>query len=296
MQLEGMNGTVQTSTLTLEDLVAKTSDLPSLPAAALAVMRETDSPTGTAQSIARYLSQDQALTARILRLANSAYYGLARQIMDVSDAVVVLGMRCIRNLCMVASTYPWMVKPLKGYGLGPREMWTHSFAVAVGSQLVATRSRLSISDQAFTSGLLHNLGKVALSIWLEEKLAGMLAIACREGMTFDQVERKVLGFDHCEVGAHMGEVWNLPKPLVDAMRYHHNPNACEPHSQLVDCVHVADYLTMSMGLGLGGDGLRYDFQEEALIRLGLTPESFDELAEEFMVAYEQHEKLFEDAA
>jgi HD-like signal output (HDOD) protein len=296
MQLEGMNGMMSATTLTLEDIVAKTSDLPSLPAAALAVMRETDSPTGTAQSIARYLSQDQALTARILRLANSAYYGLARQIMDVSDAVVVLGMRCIRNLCMVASTYPWMTKPLKGYGLGPREMWTHSFAVAVGSQLVATRSRSSISDQAFTAGLLHNLGKVALSIWLEDKLAGMLAIACREGITFDQVERKVLGFDHCDVGAHMGEVWNLPKPLIDAMRYHHNPNACDPHNPLVDCVHVADYLTMSMGLGLGGDGLRYDFQEEALLRLNLTPEMFDELAEEFLVSYEQHEKLFEDAS
>jgi HD-like signal output (HDOD) protein len=296
MHLEGINGMTSANTLTLEDIVAKTSDLPSLPAAALAVMRETDSPTGTAQSIARYLSQDQALTARILRLANSAYYGLARQIMDVPDAVVVLGMRCIRNLCMVASTYPWMTKPLKGYGLGPREMWTHSFAVAVGSQLVAQRARTSMSDQAFTAGLLHNLGKVALSIWLEEKLAGMLAIACREGLTFDQVERKVLGFDHCDVGAHMGEVWNLPKPLIEAMKYHHNPNACEPTSQLVDCVHVADYLTMSMGLGLGGDGLRYDFQEEALVRLDLTPECFDELAEEFIVSYEQHEKLFEDAS
>jgi putative nucleotidyltransferase with HDIG domain len=195
---------------------------------------------------------------------------------------------------MVASTYPWMVKPLKGYGLGPKEMWTHSFAVAVGAQLVANKSRSAVSDQAFTAGLLHNLGKVALSIWLEDKMAGMLAVACRDGLTFDQVERKVLGFDHTEVGAHMGEGWNLPKPLIDAMRYHHNPNACEPSNPLVDCVHVADYLTMSMGLGLGGDGLRYDFQEEALQRLGLTPESFDELAEEFMAAYEEHEKLFED--
>jgi HD-like signal output (HDOD) protein len=296
MQLEGLKGNLQSPTLTLEDIVAKTSDLPALPAAALAVMRETDSPTGSAQSIARYLSQDQALTARILRLANSAYYGLSRQIMDVSDAVVVLGMRCIRNLCMVASTYPWMVKPLKGYGLGPREMWTHSFAVAVGSQIVANRSKNAVADQAFTAGLLHNLGKVALSIWLEDKLAGMLAIACRESLTFDQVERKVLGFDHCEVGAHMGEGWNLPKPLVEAMRFHHTPNDCDPANPLVDCVHVADYLTMSMGLGLGGDGLRYDFHEASLARLGLTPECFDQLAEEFMVAYEQHEKLFEDAA
>ncbi len=296
MQLEGVTGKTSVTTLTLDDIVAKTSDLPSLPAAALAVMRETDSPNGTAQSIAKYLSQDQALTARILRLANSAYYGLSRQIMDVPDAVVVLGMRCIRNLCMVASSYPWMIKPLKGYGLGPKEMWTHSFAVAVGAQLVASKSRASSSDQAFTAGLLHNLGKVALSIWLEDKLAGLVALACRDGLTFDQVERKLLGFDHCDVGSHMGEVWNLPRPLVDAMQFHHNPNGCPEPNPLVDCVHIADYLTMSMGLGLGGDGLRYDFQEESLARLGLTAESLDELAEEFMVAYEQHERLFEEAA
>lgn len=294
MQLEGLNDMVSDHTLRLEDIVAKTSDLPALPAAALAVMRETDSPTGTAQSIAKYLSQDQALTARILRLANSAYYGLSRQIMDVPDAVVVLGMRCIRNLCMVASTYPWMTKPLKGYGLGPKEMWTHSFAVAVGAEQVARKSRSTASDQAFTAGLLHNLGKVALSIWLEEKLTGMVAIACREELTFDQVERKILGFDHCDVGAHMGEVWNLPRPLVDAMQYHHNPAACEPANPLVDCVHIADYLTMSMGLGLGGDGLRYDFQEASLERLGLSSANFDEMAEEFMFEYNKHERLFEE--
>jgi HD-like signal output (HDOD) protein len=281
-------------TLTLEDIVEKTSDLPSLPAAALNVMREVESPTATAQSVAKHLTQDQALTARVLRLANSAYYGLPRQIPAVPDAVVVLGMRCIRNLCLVASTYPWMTRPLKGYELEPRALWTHSFGVAVGSQLIALRTRSGSADLAFTAGLLHDLGKVALNIWLENKMSGMVAIAQREGITFDEVERKVLGFDHQQVGAHMGECWNLPKPLVEAMRYHHQPKSCEPRSELVDCVHVADYLTMSMGLGLGGDGLRYDFDNGALTRLGLVPDDLDAIVDEFLVSYEQHEKLFEE--
>jgi putative nucleotidyltransferase with HDIG domain len=251
-------------------------------------------PTATAQSVARHLGQDQALTARVLRLANSAYYGLPRQIVGVPDAVVVLGMRCVRNLCLVASTYPWMIRPLKGYELEPKALWTHSFGVAVAAQLLAQRTRRTAADLAFTAGLLHDLGKVALSIWLENKMTGMVTIATRERLTFDEVERKVLGFDHAQVGAHMGESWNLPKPLVEVMRFHHQPGTDEPVSDLVDCVHVADYMTMSLGLGLGGDGLRYEFSEPAMARLGLRPEDLEGIIDEFETAYEHHEKLFED--
>ena len=117
--------------LSIEDLMKKTTDLPSLPAATFAVMREADSPTSSAHTIASHLMEDQALTMRVLRLANSAFYGLSRQIMSAEEAVVVLGSRTIRHLCLVASTYPWMSKPLKGYELGPEQLFSHALAVAV---------------------------------------------------------------------------------------------------------------------------------------------------------------------
>lgn len=281
-----------TATLTLEDIVQKTSDLPSMPTAVLAVMREADSPTGSSQSVGRHLAQDQALSARVLRLANSAYYGLQRQVMDVPEAVVVLGMRCVRNLCVVASTYPWMSRPLSGYALGPQEMWTHSFAVAVGAQLAAERSQKVSSDAAFTAGLLHDIGKVAMSIWLENKLQAMHTLASRAGMSFDSIERKVLCYDHAEVGAHLGEKWNLPKPLLTAIHYHHQPNNAPESSPLADCVHVGDFLAMSMGYGLGGDGLSYDFQGETMERLGLIVDGLDDLAVAFVASYERHEQMF----
>jgi putative nucleotidyltransferase with HDIG domain len=281
-------------TLTLEDIVNKTPDLPTIPAAALAVVRETESATGNANTVASHLAQDQALTARVLRLSNSAYYGLQRQVMDLQEAVVVLGMRSVRNLAMVAATYPWLTKPLKGYCLGPKEMWTHAFGTAVGAQLIASKAKLAESDRMFTAGLLHNIGKVALSIWLENKIPAMLALATRDNLTFNQVERKLLGYDHAEVGAYMAEQWNLPKPLIQAIRYHHEPNECPDTNTTVDCVHIADFLTMSMGFGLGGDGLRYDFQEEALARLGLDATVFDELANGFVDSVCQYEELFQD--
>jgi putative nucleotidyltransferase with HDIG domain len=259
-------------------------------------MKEADSSSGSAGSVAKYLSQDGALTARVLRLANSAYYGLSRRVLDVQEAVVVLGMRNVRNLALVASTYPWLSKPLAGYALAPSEMWRHSFGVAVAASLIADKSKKIAADQAFTAGLLHDLGKTAISVWLENKLPAMLAIAEREGIPFDAVERKVLGYDHQEVGAHMAENWNLPKELVDVMRYHHHPDDAPADSKMVDCVHVGDYLAGSMGFGLGGDGLTYGFSENAIQRLGICLEDLDELADSFLVSYQNHEKLFEEVA
>ncbi|MBI3721807.1 MAG: HDOD domain-containing protein, partial [Fimbriimonas ginsengisoli] len=198
--------------MTLEAILKQTTDLPTFPAAALAVLKETSSADASANSISKHITQDQALTARVLRLANSAYYGLPRQVMDVSESVIVLGTRTVRNLCMVAATYPWMSRPLPGYGLEPYHLWVNSFSVALGSKLIAERTGAAQSDSAFTAGLLHNIGKVALSAWLENKLGSVQQIAQAEGLSFDEVERRMFGFDHAEVGAFLAERWNLPKP------------------------------------------------------------------------------------
>lgn len=279
--------------LTVEDIVAKTPDLPTIPASALAAMREAESSTGTAVTVARYISQDQALASRVLRLANSAFYGLSRTVTTVPEAVVVLGMRCIKNLAMVASTYPWLSRPLKGYEIQPMDLWRHSFGVAVASQVVAERTRTN-SDQAFAAGLLHNLGKVALSVWLEHRLHAAVLDGYGADMTFDQIERHVLGFDHCDVGAHMGQSWNLPTSIVNVLRYHHRPNEAPTPDPMIDCVHIADYLTMTLGIGIGLDGLRYNVYGEPFDRLNLSQEDVDVLADDVMEAYIKQQVLFEE--
>lgn len=292
MQSEGLN--VIATGLTVEDIVKKTPDLPTIPAAALAVMREADSSISTAHSVASQIAQDQALTARVLRLANSAYYGLSRQVVDLQEAVVVLGMRCVRNLAVVAATYPWMSRPLKGYMLAPKQMWTHSLGVAVAGQQVARLTKSGVDETVYIAGLLHNIGKVVLSMWLENKVPAMMALAQRENLTFDEIERKLLGFDHTDVGAHLGEKWNLPKVFIEAIHYHHNPDGCETPNPVVDCVHLGDWMTMSMGFGLGGDGLRYEVCQNSLDRLGLKEEDIDKLMNEFVDEYQKYEALFEE--
>lgn len=280
--------------ITIEDILERTSDLPTIPAAALKVIRESDSSTSNAASIARTLSQDQALSVRVLRLANSAYYGMARRISNLQEAVVILGMKSVKNLALVASSYPWLSKPLKGYALGPKQLWTHSFGVAVGAQFVAERAKLDDDGTIFTAGLLSDIGKVALSVWLENKVTALYSLAVHQQLTFAEAEQKVLGFDHCEVGEHLAIGWNLPEEIVQAIRYHHEPNSALLHRNVVDCVHVGDYLTTAMGFGLGGDGLQYRFYEESLQRLNLATEDLDQVTDAFVTAYENYELLFEE--
>lgn len=283
-------------TVTLEQIVGQTSDLPSIPAAAIRVMRETERAESSASTVAEHLATDQSLSVRVLRLANSPFYGLARKVTNLSEAVVVLGMRTVKNLALVASTYPWMTRPLPGYCLGPNEMWRHAFATAVGAQLVAQLTRKAKPDEAFTAGLLHDLGKVALSVWIDNKIQAIAFYAQREQIPFDEAERKVLGYDHTQVGEHLAHAWNLPEDICSVVRYHHHPSDCPTIVALVDCVHIADFLAMSMGFGLGGDGLQYAIDPKSLERLGIKFEDIDKVTDAFVESYERYETMFNEVA
>jgi HD-like signal output (HDOD) protein len=280
--------------VTLDEIVARTPDLPSLPAAAMQVMREAESSTSSAASIAQAISRDQALSARVLRLANSAYYGLSRKVGSLPDAVVVLGMRCVRNLCLVAATFPWMTRPLKGYALGPRELWTLSFGTGLGAQALAKANGTVHADTALTAGLLHAIGKVALSVWLEDKVGVMAEFARRAHLTFDAAERTILGYDHCQVGGKLGEIWNLPADIVEAIRHHHAPTAAEPTPALVDCVHVAHWLMEKLELARGIDVGLYAFDEGALARLGIAEPELDRVEATVKSGFAEYAEIFAD--
>jgi HD-like signal output (HDOD) protein len=292
MQVEAAG--VEMSALTLEKIVEETSDLPALPEATLAVMKESQSSTSTAHSVAKYLEQDQALTARVLRLANSAFYGMQRKICSPEEAVVVLGMRAVRNLAMIASTYHWMSKPLLGYGMEPGEFWQHSLGTAIAAQLIANTKSDSSADTAFTCGLLHDVGKLALSSWLERRAVRMSTIAAKLAVPMEVAERRILGFDHQEVGGLLVEKWNLPKAIVEVASYHHRPSECFPTSSLVDTVHLGDYVASVSAIGHGGEGIQVSCDAEALARIGADEQDLEGWCAAFEGAYNQYEKLFDD--
>lgn len=281
--------------LTIEALVGAVPDLPALPSAVSQVLKETGSGNATSNSVANAILADPGIAARVLRLANSAYYGLSREVARVQDAVVVLGFRTVRSLVLVAGTYPLLKRPLESYRLDGEELWRFAGAVAVGAQTVASTTGACDPDEAFGCGLLHDIGRVALDESLGDRLSIIQRMTSDGLASFDEAERVHLGFDHGEVGAHMARSWNLPAPYIAAMRYHHHPDDAPAHSPIVDTVHIGVALALAMGHGLGVDGLGHRLSFDAMERLRLNGMEFERLAANFTVAHEKHAKLFEHA-
>ena len=264
--------------LRLEALVRQVRDLPALPAAVVRVMQLTDDPKAGMADVARELGSDQSLAVRVLRLANSAFYGSSRRISSVSEAVITLGMRTTRNLVMATSCQEMLEQGVTGYALPRGALWRHSLACASAAQALAQRARYRATEEAFVAGLLHDIGKVVLDTYLKEQFAHVFIRAVGGKLTFAEAEQEVLGFDHAEAGARLLERWNLPASLVTAVRWHHAPLE-DPSSSLLPClVHVADAICLTLGIGLGLDGLAYTLHPEALAALDLTAADFEQVA------------------
>lgn len=282
--------------VTLDGLVGAVPDLPALPTAVATVLKETGSGSATSSSVADAILSDPGIAARVLRLANSAFYGLSREVGRVQDAVVVLGFRTVRSLVLVAGTYPLLKRPLESYRLDGEEMWGYAGAVAVGAQTVAQRSGTCDPDEAFGCGLLHDIGRLALDESLGDRLPLILRSTGSGETSFDEAERLHLGFDHGEVGAHMARGWNLPPSYIAAMHYHHRPEDASEHAPIVDAVHLGVALALAMGYGLGIDGLGHRLSPDAMERLKLDGAGFERLAADFTTNYAKHAPLLAAAA
>lgn len=271
-------------------------DLPALPVGVTKVIQLTNSSDATANDIAQVLATDQSLTARVLRLANSALFGMPRGVTSLKEAVVLLGLKNIRNLALLAGAMPWLSRPLPGYEMPQRALMMHAFGVATGAKMAAKLAKLPDAESAYIAGLLCDIGKFALSASLEGEIASMIQFGLAAGMTFDEIEVKVLGFSHAEVSARLGEKWNLPADITTCLRWHHDPQSAPEFEKLVACVHIGDFLTNTCGLGLGGDGLMYNFDETAFQILNISTDDLDVIINEFVVAYEMQEAALEELA
>jgi len=266
--------------LSLDEIVARVDELPSLPQIVVRVMELTEDPDSTAFDINEVLRQDQNMTAQVLRMANSIYYGYSRRIATVTDAIVLIGFNAVRSIVLAASVSKILKKELSGYAMGEGELWNHSQCAAVFARLLAKKKKIRAVELAYTATLLHDIGKLVLNSYVSETYQDVLKIVNEEKITFDEAEHRVFGFSHPVVGGKVAEKWNLPGDLVEAITCHHHPLQAEANPRLTSIVHVADAATLQMGMGLGVDGLHYPFSNEALVLLGLEEGEMEELMAE----------------
>ena len=214
---------------------------------------------------------DMALTANLLRMANSAYFGLSRRIGSAREAITLLGVRRVFELGAMAAVDAVVPETLPGYGIDASVFWCHSVAVAVIAERLSKERRLATPALTFTAGLLHDIGKLVISSFLADSVEALRSELSSGGMSLTACEQKLLGADHAQIGADLGAVWNLPEEVVKVIASHHTPNVVNEGRGdiLVDLVHAADCLSHSMGFGADVGGMNRQVDDAAIARLGL---------------------------
>ncbi|MSU02686.1 HDOD domain-containing protein [Tissierella pigra] len=260
--------------LTLEYIVNKVDDMKALPEIINKVIELTDDPDSNVHDMEKVILQDQVLTTKILRLANSAYYGYARKISTVSQATVLLGFQAIKGIALASTVRTYLMDELRGYSLDKNELWSQSQTCAIISRFIAKSIKYSNPEEAYIAGLLRDIGKTILNQHMEKEYMEVLSKMEEGNMSFLDAEKEVLGFGHTEIGEKIAEKWDFPKDLVEAIGYHHTPELASMNPLLVSIVHIADAITMMMGIGLGLDGLSYNLSSIAINNLNLDETQF----------------------
>jgi putative nucleotidyltransferase with HDIG domain len=207
-----------------ESVVQKVKDLAALPQVVHQIIQLTNNPNASAKDLERLISIDQGMSTRVLNTVNSAYYGFSRKIASIKDAVVLLGFKAVRNLAMTVSVFDLFVGKTDRQNLRRGKWWRHSIDTALCARLIASQVAGVSPDEAYTAGLLHDIGKPLLDRHggaPYEQVEDLLA----QGMPELLAEQQVYGCDHAEVGYAVSLHWGFPEKLVEAIGCHHMESA-----------------------------------------------------------------------
>lgn len=220
---------------------------PTLPEVMTHIIRMVDNPNTTALELAEVIGKDQALTAKILKLANSAFYGFPQKIGTIHLAIVVLGFQSVKDLGLSAAVMEVFNDEDFQGPLDLHQFWLHTVAVAAGCKIVGTATKITVSGEIFVAGLLHDIGKLMLCRHLKPEYQEVIATAQKTHRNLTQVENQLLGFSHADVGGWLAEQWNLPRHQVNALAYHPYPwlSYREPNVGMV--VNFANLLAYRVG-------------------------------------------------
>jgi putative nucleotidyltransferase with HDIG domain len=274
----------------IEKLILETIDVPSLPTVAMKALELINDDGASIDALEKIISRDQSFSSRLLRIANSPYYGMNRRIDTISAGVMLIGFNTMKSLVVAASLKDMHRK----YGLFEQKLWEHSLGVSVASSLIAQATRTAKAEEALVAGLIHDVGKTILNNSMSEKYLTVAQKAHDGDVMFYEVETEMFGYNHCDVGALIARKWKLPKNLEVVIEYHHSDTlpAFEDsaYEALIDIVNVADALCLSLGVGIKGpEGLDVDYKS-----LGLDDSGFADVIEKFKITYaEQKTKLTE---
>lgn len=238
----------------VEELLDSIDELPPLPAVATRVMTMVEDDAINAAELGQVLATDQALTAKLIKISNSAYYGFSRQVSTVKDAVTLLGFRQVREVAVATSLMSVFNDIDEKYTTFDLDLfWGHSVAVAVTAEALAKRTRVAKPQDAYTAGILHDIGRLILRKAMPAEFDLAVQTTLKEELSLDQTEEEIIGFNHADIGNAMGRRWKFPGPLLDAVWRHHDHTLTPKEHGLAGVVAQSNRLALHYGLFCGYD-------------------------------------------
>jgi len=246
--------------LKIDHIIEAIGRLKPLPSTVSLILREMDKPDVTIEKLSGMIGLDQVLTALVLQMSNSVSLGYSRTCSTLSEAIMYIGLQRVKSILISSSAAGMMNNSLKGYRLGAGELWQHSLVVGVISEWLARMLRYPDPEQAYVSGLLHDIGKLLLDQSVLSNYPKIVDYVQKYQLW--QVEERLLGIDHARVGGLIAEHWNFPVDLVEAIRFHHAPSLSKVNQRLAAIVNLANFFSED-----------YQQTKSALLSFRLHPET-----------------------
>jgi putative nucleotidyltransferase with HDIG domain len=275
----------------IKDYLRNLRHLPPSPRVVPELIRLLNQPDVESSKIVNMISYDPALTASVLRISNTAYFASATPTTDLQEAVTRMGFQQVYQLVVAATGARLLGSPQAGYALEQGELWKHSVTAAVAAQLVA-RSVGDNPNLAFTATLLHDIGKTILSNSLQAEYARVVKETDGTGQSLLEIETKLFGVNHAELGGQLLQHWKFPPNIVAAVWFHHAPKGAGAHQRLASCAYLGNMISCFMGHGYGHSALALRARAGVLATLSLAPQSIPQFMVETFEQMALIEALF----
>lgn len=256
----------------ITEIVQKACDLSGLPDVTHKVISIANSPESDAGDLEQALRLDPSLAARVIRVANSAYYAQPGQIKTIHSAVVLLGFDTIKNVALAASISELFKGKCETEGYSRSALWEHMVSVAATARMIARRIRYPDPEEAFLAGIVHDIGMILADLYLHDGFLSSVAHARQNRCSLIVAEREVMGVDHAFIGARLARAWNFPKEIRYAVAFHHEPDKAGAEGlQIAMLIHLSDALSKMVEKRPMGDNNTSSLHRQALPTLNLKP-------------------------
>lgn len=250
-----------------------------------------ESPECSLVTIGEAIEKDPDLTARLLKLGNSSFYGYSSRLATVTEAISLIGIQQVQDLILASS----IVESFSGASaefVSMESFWRHSLACGIACRLLAMECRLPKPDKFFVAGLLHDVGRLVLFSQAPRQCEQIFALYQKDPLLLREAEARVLGYDHQQIAESLLRLWKYPENLVQAVSYHHQPNACEGAQMEASVVHLADHLVNALKIGSSGERFVPTLNGKAWERLGLSSDLLSPLVADIDEQIEAVQEIF----